>query len=186
MWIWRQNRNICSLGVPAHSFFPAYTWKLGLAMKNSCLLCFKHIHEGPSACANLNEPWWLIWKIMLVKCSLPERKMSAQNLLKTLLTTPDRRMSRGTSYQTHWWVMGHFPPTSFFPDNIKNISFLQTLKVTQMSCAIMRAFLYSRKPNKQELWGKFSPCEPETGLFPSVNFMSWYVKLKNKIGTKQG
>lgn len=22
MWIWHQNRNICSLGVPAHSFFP--------------------------------------------------------------------------------------------------------------------------------------------------------------------
>lgn len=59
------------------------------------------------------------------------------------------------------------------------------LKVTWMSCAITRAFLYRRKPTKQELGGKRSPCEPEMGLGPSVKFMSWYIKLKNKIGTKQ-
>lgn len=155
-------------------------------MKNSCLLCFKHNHEGYSASADLNKPWWLLWKIMLAKCSLPWRKMSAQNLLRTsLLTTPDRRMSRGASSQTHQQVMGHFPPTSCFPDNIKNISFLQTLKVTWMSWAITRAFIYSKKPTKQELWGEFRPCDTGMGLLPSVKFMSWHIKLKDKISTKQ-
>lgn len=80
----------------------SYLWKIHAAG------CFKRIHKGSSTFADLNKPWWLIWKTVLVKCSLPEKKMSAQNLLKTYLL--NKRMSKVIFYQIHRRVTWYSPP----------------------------------------------------------------------------
>lgn len=111
-------------------------WKIHAAA------CFKHSHEGSSTSADLSKPWWLIWKIMFAKCFLPERKMSAQTLLRTNLNKPDRRMSKVVLHQLHRQVKQHYF-LYFFSNNVRSISLLVPLEVTQTSWAIMGTFLYN-------------------------------------------
>lgn len=80
---------------------------------------------------------------MFVKCFLPERKTSAQTLLRTyLLNKPDRRMSKAVLHQLHRQVKQHCF-LHFLSNNVKSISLLVPLEVTQTSCAIMGTFLYN-------------------------------------------